>query len=405
MSTMLKEDGLTEQPYRMDRRVYLLTGSWLINVVAFSIVLPFLPLYLHGERGYSMELVGLIYPAMGLSRILSPMMTGPLVDKFGRRFFLIFGPFCRGVSYVLLAWLTYIEASLTFLMIGIFLAAFFGGFFQVASNAYIIDIVPRMHRPKAFGVLRIGMNVGWMSGPALGAFMTRSPFALIFAFTALLCFVSTLIALMGCPESDYKGAGQTKSDDRPDFRFSLWRSRSAEFGILMFICMFSLLFSPLPLFVKNEVGVSEQALGFLYTLNGLTVVLAQTLFDRFSRLWRSETRLLLGILVASVGIGWLGFSGSWLWLAIGIVIFSLGEVIVSPAAANYLSSLDCASRQGRAMGRLELVRGIGFSVGPWLGSLAWGNVQNPVLFWMTASLLGVVGGLVFLYHLRLPVRD
>ena len=95
-------------------RTRFIIVSWGINVFAFSIVYPFLPLYLHLERGIAMSLVGMIYPLMGLGSILGAPLAGFLADRFGRRALLIGGPVGRSVAFFLLAGMVAVEAPLPF---------------------------------------------------------------------------------------------------------------------------------------------------------------------------------------------------------------------------------------------------------------------------------------------------
>ncbi|MBS1370003.1 MAG: hypothetical protein HPZ91_08635, partial [Lentisphaeria bacterium] len=54
-------------------RANSLACAWAINSLAYSIIYPFLPVYLHKWRGVPMETVGLIFPLMGGAIIFSPM--------------------------------------------------------------------------------------------------------------------------------------------------------------------------------------------------------------------------------------------------------------------------------------------------------------------------------------------
>ncbi|MCP3965738.1 MAG: MFS transporter [Lentisphaerae bacterium] len=69
-----------------------LAVAWFVNSLGFSIIYPFLPLYLHNNRGFDMSTVGLIFPAMGVGVVLGPPISGWLVDHIGRRLILVGGP-------------------------------------------------------------------------------------------------------------------------------------------------------------------------------------------------------------------------------------------------------------------------------------------------------------------------
>ena len=84
-------------------RANSLAFAWTINSLAYSIVYPFLPIYLHSERGYPMTTVGLIFPLMGAAIIVSPLIAGTLIDRIGRRLMMQFGQTGRAVLFAVLA--------------------------------------------------------------------------------------------------------------------------------------------------------------------------------------------------------------------------------------------------------------------------------------------------------------
>lgn len=87
----------------LQNRANSLACAWAINSLAYSIVYPFLPIYLHSERGYPMATVGLIFPLMGGSIIVSPLLAGYLTDRIGRQFMMQFGQTARAAMFLLLA--------------------------------------------------------------------------------------------------------------------------------------------------------------------------------------------------------------------------------------------------------------------------------------------------------------
>ncbi len=61
-----------------------LAGSWMINSIAYSIVYPFILVYLHQTRNLPMEPAGLIFPIMASASIFVPPFAGWLSDRFPR---------------------------------------------------------------------------------------------------------------------------------------------------------------------------------------------------------------------------------------------------------------------------------------------------------------------------------
>ena len=95
----------------------------------------------------------------------------------------------------------------TALAAGLFFSTLLGTFFQNGSNAYVTDIVASGDRTVAFSTLRVGLNVGWMLGPAVGSFLADTPFWRLFAITAFMCWVTVSVPFLFCPAVPHQGHG------------------------------------------------------------------------------------------------------------------------------------------------------------------------------------------------------
>ena len=138
--------------------------AWTFNQLAYAIVYPFIPIYLSNERGIPYSTVGLIFPLMGAMVVLSPMLFGPLTDRFGRRPMMKFGQFARAALFVILAYMTYVDAPFWIFAIVLMLNTSVGVSFQIGADAYLADITGEAERPGYYSKIRIGFNLGWAFG-------------------------------------------------------------------------------------------------------------------------------------------------------------------------------------------------------------------------------------------------
>ncbi len=385
----------------LDRRVRLLAAAWCINVFALSITYPFLPIYLHTERGYPMALVGLVFPVMGVARMLGPPLAGWLVDRFGRRPVLIGGPVARSLCFLALAWLAMIDASLPAIAALLFLGVFCGGFFQAASDAYVADITPANRAPEAFARIRVGLNIGWMIGPAVGAFLARTPFALLFGLTGGLCLVTAATGYFGCPESRTNAEPSTDGPQtgRRKALGLMLQDRTFRYHMIFAFALFLLtsqLASTLSVFATESVGISKNLLGFLYTANGLMVILFQIPIGRILARTNLGARLAAGALFYAVGYFGFGLAGAWVHLLAFVIVFTVGEILAEPAVVSVTSRLAPAGATGRYLGAHGLVRGLGYSIGPYVGALLFARFANePLFLWTPLALCAVLAACGF----------
>lgn len=123
-----------------DNRSTSLAAAWAINSLAYSIVYPFIPIYLHEERNIPMDVVGTIFPLMGLAVILAPPVSGWLTDRIGRRFMMQFGQSSRAALFLILAALAFLQAPFWLFAVILMINAGVGTFFQVAADSYLTDL-------------------------------------------------------------------------------------------------------------------------------------------------------------------------------------------------------------------------------------------------------------------------
>src|SRR5258706_5855269 len=70
---------------KLDPRLLYLAAAMAVNTFGFSLVLPFLSVYLHSEQHVPMEVVGAIYAVAGLAGALGMLVGRELADRRGPR--------------------------------------------------------------------------------------------------------------------------------------------------------------------------------------------------------------------------------------------------------------------------------------------------------------------------------
>lgn len=383
-------------------RANALASAWAINSLAYSIIYPFIPIYLHEERNLPMDQVGMIFPLMGLAIIVTPPFSGVLAGRIGRRFLMQFGQTSRAGMFLLLAALAYWNAPFWIFAVGLMINAGIGTFFQVGADAYLADISTPEERTHAYSKIRIGTNIGWAVGPMLGAFLARTPFALMFVMTALLCIFGARYTGWCCPTEPARNAAARAAEAEHHISF---RTVAADHRLTRILgCSFLLflltsqLYSVMSVYGTSVVGISRDALGLIYSLNGFAIITCQMpvtrLLDRFGLL--PLRRLVMGAAFYAFGYFTLGFAGNAWMMAVSVFILTIGEAVVQPALYTQISCYAPAGGTGRYMAALELVRGVGYAVGPYLGSVIFQHCSDrPLLMWTLLALLGVGAGTGF----------
>ena len=162
---------------------------------------------------------------------------------------------------------------------------------------------------------------------------------------------------------------------------------------------YQLLLAPLFPFVKDELGVSYAALGFLvalfYTLSGLLQPLAGFVVDRYG----ARAVLLGGIAFFIAGITVQGFASSYATLALGAALGGIGNSVFHPADFAILNARVSPSRLGYAFSAHGVVGYVGYAVAP-LFSVSIGAAYG----WQAALLSGAAMGIGLLALLLLNLK-
>ncbi|MCQ5375871.1 MAG: MFS transporter, partial [Methanomassiliicoccales archaeon] len=217
-----------------DERVWILFIGRTIAAAGFSIVMPFLAIYLHEKLAVPMSIVGLIFLISSAIGAVGQLVGGEVADRLGRKSVMDLSIGARAAIFVMISFAVATDAS--FLLIGVFvvISNFLGSLFEPASNAMVADIVEPAKRLEAYGLLRIGVNIGWALGPLIGGFLAAFSYSSLFLLTAATSATVALLIYFKVEES----IKPSDSNDRFSFRDLLKLRNDHRFLVF---CVFSLI--------------------------------------------------------------------------------------------------------------------------------------------------------------------
>lgn len=374
-----------------DRRVWVLFISQLIVAIGFSVVMPFLAIYLHDRLGVAMSLVGAVFLVGAVMAALGQLIGGTLADRWGRRRVMVVSVSSRGAAFVLVS--IAIAGAEGFLLISILviISFFLGSMFDPAANAMIADVVEKGKRLEAFGLLRVGTNIGWALGPMLGGFLAAISYSTLFLLTAFTSGVSAVLIFLMISESLRKEAVDTVLGK--GFA-SVFKNRNFTLLCITTFILFivvSQMSSTLSVFANQAIGLMEVEIGYLYSINGAMVAIFQVPLARFLGRYKISRVLTMGAIIYTIGYFLVGLAPAFFFLAICMIIITTGELIVSPSSMNLVANLSPESERGKYMGTFGLSLASGWSMGPFVGGLLIDTmIDVPVLLWGVISIFGLV---------------
>ena len=373
-----------------------------IDLVGFGIVLPLLPIYSKnlGASGFA---IGAIMAAYSAMQFLFAPLWGRLSDRIGRRPVLLVSIAGSAISYGIFAYGSTLagNAGLIVLLISRILAGIGGANISVAQ-AYIADITPPEGRSKAMGLIGMAFGLGFIFGPAIGAF-ALSKFGIQGPgwMAAAFCAFDLILAFFILGESWTPSA--TPAAQRP--RVQQWFHTLAQPKVGLLIILFFLATFAFTCFettlgllvarnFKLDAGKAEdaKAIGYLFAYCGIIGAFVQggAIGRAVKKL--GEPRLIaLSLLLTAVSLALLPFAFDWTAVLVALAILAIGSSLARPPIFGMISILTAAHEQGATIGVAQSVGSLARIAGPIFAAMLFDvNPKIPYLACAVISLLAAV---------------
>jgi len=377
-------------------------GVWLMMVVdlfvtiGFSIALPFLALYLYDERDLPMSLVGTIFLVSGLCTAGTNMLGGMLSDRFGRRRLFILITTVSIFAYGALGFLIGISAPVWAIALMYIAARSILGTINPTVMAIIADLSPSDRLTEIYAFVRVGGNVGFALGPALGGYlMPILTYGWLLSISAFTCLIVALLIIFFLHES-YEGGGE-----KVDLKSTLAVAKDRSFLVfitfsLLLILSVAHLGSTLSVFAVDRMNFTTAQYGLLLTTNGIMVAVTQYPVAYIVNKFSKSAGLIAGSLFYTLGYFTLGFIENYGWAIISMIIITTGEVVFSPISSAVVAQSAPQDKRGRYMGFFALSQTIGFSLSPLFGGVLLDIFPtNNIALWGIIASVGLVAAIGF----------
>lgn len=196
---------------RWQRILYIMFFARLVTAVGFSIIFPFLPLYVNvlgSSTNLSVEfLAGAVFSAQAFTMMLASPLWGAIADRYGRKLMVERSMFGGTLIIGLMAFATSAEQL-------VLLRAIQGCITGVASatNALVASVTPRERTGYAMGLMQLATWSGVAVGPIMGGVMADTfGFSTTFLATAVLLFIAGVLVWRGVDEDFTPNTDDKKS--------------------------------------------------------------------------------------------------------------------------------------------------------------------------------------------------
>ncbi|MCJ7744247.1 MAG: MFS transporter [Dehalococcoidales bacterium] len=155
----------------------------------------------------------------------------------------------------------------------------------------------------------------------------------------------------------------------------------------------------LPIYLKEQGGLSPLKIGLLFTVQILAATLTKPLMGRLSDRYGRVPMIAAGLALGGATTAVMLYSGNYLVLIALIGLFGLGLATVTASTSALVADLSREYSRGGALGVLSSIMDIGHSLGPMVSGLLIGAYSYRTAFGVVGASLILVS-LVFVLSMR-----
>jgi MFS family permease len=375
--------------------------AFFFHEMAFGLLSVFLPLYVTLQLGGSLTDVGIMVAAANFVAVPSSFFWGYLCDKTQRyRIYIL-------VSFLAVTALLFFFSLTTdiVLLITIYsVIAIFHVAHEAPKNVLISESYSRPDWERSFATYEALTEAGWLVGLLLGlglsgyglagttiilacSILSLAAFILSFVFVEdpVLLFERHLVALervVGFAQRGFSLA--SKALDGEQLKGKLQNESASIFcvGLLAFSLATSMLFTPLPVFFSDTLGLSQSVVFMVFIFSGLGSLAGYVWSGRMGHRLNNKrvlrgtnlARGILSLLLITAAVWVSGFTLALAVTALAVMGAAYGFFLIS-----VLSSSMELIPEGKA-GMFNAIIGLGGAIGCYLGTYIAQNYNFQTLF-------------------------
>ncbi|MEH2511668.1 DHA2 family multidrug resistance protein [Nitrobacteraceae bacterium AZCC 1564] len=384
-----------------------------LDTTIANVALP----YMQGTLSASQDQINWVLTSYIVAAAIMTAPVGWIANRFGRKKIFVICSAGFTVASVMCG----LAQDITQMVLFRLLQGVFGAALVPLSQAVMLDSYALHERAKAMSIWGMGVMLGPIMGPSLGAWLTETyswhwvffvnlPFGIItvlglmafmdettpnhelrfdwFGFIALAIGIGSMqLALdrgeqLGWLESPeivaesiiaiigfYYFFAHSFTTDRPFIQFAIFKDRNFIGGCVFMAVMGLVLYSTMALaspYLQNVIGYPIMTAGLLLATRGLGTFVAMMLVGRFMKYIEARTLIASGMILMSVSLffmtGWTDQTGASTIVVVSIAQgFGLGLVFVPLSTVAFLTLPNHLRTDGTAM--LTLVRNVASSIG------------------------------------------
>ncbi|WP_284638500.1 MFS transporter [Paenibacillus silviterrae] len=387
--------------------LFFLLASF-VNSTGKAVMWPLTTLYVHNVMGKSYGEAGLIILYQALFSVIGEFVGGNLYYRVGPKK-MISGSFlvsaiCLYAIAMTSSWPLYIAL--------VCMVGFVNGIAMPSISAYI-GFRWKEHRRRLYNVMYVCNNFGLSIGAMVGGLVASVSFSLTYVLTAtttlsFACFLFFFMKEVQTSEDGAEESGSPKGSQTGPVRLNrmelLGNVRLYLFvsiGSMFFWLSFTQWANGVAPYIEEK-GLDLKFYSLLWTVNGLVILLAQPFTSWIKRRFAQDIvhqMLVSAIFTVTAFAFILFFHDEYVYLVIGMILATLGEMMLLPTIPTFLSE-----KTGRNapfyMGLAGGFANVGRMIGPLLFGYSYDLWGIDSVFFL-GTLASIAALLMFYIHSNL----
>ena len=349
----------------LKREIYILCFGRFVTSMG-ALIWPMLTLILKSKLGYNAEQVALWFLVFGVLQLPFGLIGGKVTDRYNKRNLIMVFDLISVALYIVTAILPLTPVSLCIYFVG----SLFQHMEWPAYDALIAELTSDHEREKAYSLQYVANNLGVVAAPTIGGLLFNDYLWLSFLIAGLAVFSSTMLIFFFVPKTIEKAKHTNTYEEHTQGTIvNVLMERKILVMYIVITCISSIVYAQfnylLPL-QMDEIFLDQGAVlfGMLTSTNACVVIFCTPLLTQLTLKWADVDRLRMGALLEIVGICSYFFYADQLPLyVISMIIFTLGEIMMTLGRSPYISKRIPSSHRGRFTSIVNICRTMCSSLG------------------------------------------
>ena len=346
-----------------------------------------LPLFIKSLGGNERN-IGFIMGSFGITSIGSIPVVSYLLDKYGRRKFLVLGSLVMSLSSFGFIFIK--DLSPLLYVFRLFQGIGFAFFFTSAATA-AVDVIPESRRGQGLGIFGAFLILTYAIGPSIGELVIdKFGFGLFFIITSSFSLAATFSVFL------IRDVAFKRSTDTNALRFFNLAFSKRYFVLLLTNIIAASGFGSVLYFISVYLKSKGLNVSYFFVTYTITVAALRILGGRISDVFGRKGVASPSLFLFSLAIASVALINSVYMVVLVSVLFSVGYGMLYPTLSALVIDKSWPDERGKAMGAYNA----SFSMGVNFPTFAFGIIAKNwgfVDMYLISAFIVLIGFMIFTF--------